>query len=99
MKKLIVKEKYLKILVDIFRSYCPNAEIWAYGSRLKGNCHDASDLDLTVKTFNDNNCNINALKGIIDDSDIPFLVDIVGFDDLTDVMKNEILKDYVVIFP
>ena len=50
---LSIKEEYLKELKDIFNNYCPNAEIWAYGSRIKNDCHSGSDLDLVVKNFND----------------------------------------------
>ena len=53
MNKLKVKQEHLKMLIDIFESYCPNAEIWAYGSRIKNDSHEGSDLDMVVKTFND----------------------------------------------
>ena len=52
---LNVKQEYLNELKNIFSNYCPKAEIWAYGSRLTNDCHSGSDLDLTVKTFNDEN--------------------------------------------
>lgn len=46
---LSIKEEYLKELKDIFNNYCPNVEIWAYGSRIKNDCHSGSDLDLIIK--------------------------------------------------
>lgn len=49
------------MLTDIFDSYCPDAEIWAYGSRVNGDAHDGSDLDLTVKSFNSDNKDIPTL--------------------------------------
>ena len=52
MNKLDVKPKYLAMLVNIFDNYCPNAEIWAYGSRVNGKSHSGSDLDMTVVNFN-----------------------------------------------
>lgn len=48
-----IKRKYLDELTDIFSVYCPKAEIWAYGSRIKNESHSGSDLDLTVKDFNE----------------------------------------------
>ena len=54
MSKLFLRPQYLKILTDIFESYCPEAEIWAYGSRVKGDAHEGSDLDMVVKSFNSN---------------------------------------------
>lgn len=98
MNKLYLKDEYLKILTDIFDFYCPNAVILAYGSRIKGEAQEFSDLDLSVKSFGDTNCNINELKNLINDSNIPILVDINYFENLPDYIKNEILKDNVKIY-
>ena len=42
---LNVKQQYLEELKSILNEYCPNAEVWAYGSRLTEDCHSGSDLD------------------------------------------------------
>lgn len=98
MDKLLIKPEHLKMLNDIFKSYCPNAEIWAYGSRLNGNAHEGSDLDLVVKSFNSDECYILQLQEIITNSNIPFLVDLHQYDSLSDSFHDEILKNYVVIY-
>lgn len=95
---LNVKQEYLNELKNIFSNYCPKAEIWAYGSRLTNDCHSGSDLDLTVKTFNDENKYLYELKELLNDSDIPFLIDINIFDNLPQSFQDEILKNYVRIF-
>lgn len=95
MTELFIKPEYLKILKDIFNSYCPNAEIWAYGSRIKGEAHPGSDLDLVVKDFNDENKNIFELKELINNSNIPFIVDIQEFDRLPESFRKEIEKNYI----
>lgn len=95
---LNVKQEYLNELKNIFSNYCPKAEIWAYGSRLTNDCHSGSDLDLTVKTFNDENKYLYELKELLNDSDIPFLIDINIFDNLSQSFQDEILKNYVKIF-
>ncbi len=99
MTKINISDKNLKILTDIFDSYCPNAEIWAYGSRVNGVSHAGSDLDLTVKSFNSSEPLLYELKELIRESNIPFLVDINEFDYLPDYFKSEILKGYAVIYP
>ena len=98
MSNLFIKPQYLKMLTDIFDEYCPRAEIWAYGSRINGQAHDGSDLDLVVKTFNANNIKAFQLKEIISNSNIPFLVDIQEFDNLLKSFQEEILKNYIVIY-
>ena len=97
MTKLNIKPEHLKMLKDIFAKYCPKAEIWAYGSRIKGDAHDGSDLDMVVKSFNDETKNIIELRQMLNDSNIPFLMDIAEFDKLPESFQTEILKEYVVI--
>ena len=95
---LSIKEEYLKELKDIFNNYCPNAEIWAYGSRIKNDCHSGSDLDLVVKNFNDDTKNIIELRTLLNNSDIPFLIDIHEFDKLPQSFQAEILRSYVRVY-
>lgn len=99
MTELFIKPKHLKMLVDIFEKYCPQAEIWAYGSRLDGTAHDASDLDLAVYSFNDDTKNLAELKTILNNSNIPFLIDILEYNSLPDTFKQEIQNNYTQIFP
>lgn len=98
MDNLFVKPQYLKMLTDIFEQYCPNAEIWAYGSRVNGDAHEGSDLDMVVKNFHSNTAKLSELRELITNSNIPFLTDINEFDKLPKYFQNEILKKYVVIF-
>lgn len=99
MSRLFIEQEYLQNLVSIFDNYCPNATIFAYGSRLNGDAHSGSDLDLAVKNFGDNNCSLAELKEILSQSNIPFLVDILEFKSLPASFQKEILKDYEIIFP
>ena len=62
---LNVKQEYLNELKNIFSNYCPKAEIWAYGSRVKNDCHSGSDLDLVVKSFNEDNKHLCELKDLL----------------------------------
>lgn len=96
MSELYIKPEHLQILKDIFTKYCPNAEIWAYGSRINGNAHQGSDLDLVVKNFNDENKKIYELQELIKESNIPFLVDINLYDNLPPSFQEEINKQYIV---
>ena len=58
------------MLKDILISYCPDAEIWAYGSRLNGDAHSGSDLDLVVKDFHSKNAKLYELKNLFSESNI-----------------------------
>ncbi len=94
---LNVKQQYLEELKSILNEYCPDAEVWAYGSRLTEDCHSGSDLDLVVKSFNDKTKSLYELKALLSDSNIPFIIDIHEFDKLPDYFQTEIKKNYVVI--
>lgn len=97
MNNLIIEPKYLNMLISIFTDYCPDAEIWAYGSRLDGSAHSGSDLDLVVKSCSDS-FRLYELKELLNDSNIPFLIDINIFEELPDSFQKEILRSYAVIY-
>lgn len=99
MTKLDVKPEYLEILINIFDNYCPNAEIWAYGSRINGKSHSGSDLDMAVIDFNSKDKSIYELKNLLSESNLPFLTDINLFDTLPDSFKTEIKNNYLKIYP
>lgn len=99
MSRLFLKPEHRKMLINIFENYCPKAEIWAYGSRLNGDAHSGSDLDLVVKDFNSDNAYLFELKEFLSESDIPFMVDIHEYKSLPDSFQKEIEKDYEVIYP
>lgn len=94
-----LKQKYLDELYKIFQKYCPKAEIWAYGSRINGDSHSGSDLDLTVKSFNEDKKHLSDLKDLLNNSDIPFLIDITEYEKLPTSFQEEIKKSYIKIYP
>lgn len=96
---LAVKKKHLAELERIFEEYCPKAEIWAFGSRIKNESHSGSDLDLAVKSFHEENKSVPELRELLNDSDIPFLIEILDFEKIPQSFQREILKKYVQIFP
>ena len=51
-----------------------------------------------LKNFNDDTKNIIELRTLLNNSDIPFLMDINEFDKLPETFQKEILKKYVRIF-
>ena len=67
--------------------------MWAYGSRIDGFAHSGSDLDIAIVGEGD----ISVLKTALEESNIPFLVDVVKFENLPESFQKEILKKYVVL--
>ena len=98
MTELFLKEKHLKILKQIFDKHCPHAIVLAYGSRIKRQAHSGSDLDLAITNFNEIEYSIFDIKQAIQESNIPFLVDIFNLKHLPESFQKEILKENIVIY-
>lgn len=97
MNNLLIDSKYLEVLQNIFKEYCPKAQVYAYGSRITGKAHSGSDLDLTIKNFPTEKY-LFELKEKISESSIPFLVDINIFENLLQSFIDEIEKNNIRIY-
>jgi len=76
-------------------------EIWAYGSRVNGDSHDGSDLDLVIHTEGDGRLSYQELvdfKHQIQQSNIPILVQVMDWNKIPESFHKNILKKYEVIY-
>jgi type I restriction enzyme S subunit len=92
--------RYLAIVQDILRRYLPLAEVWAYGSRVKGDHHDASDLDLVARQPDDltrPQPDLDEVAAAFSDSDLPILVQIVDWARIPAAFREEIEAGYAVL--
>lgn len=46
---LDLSERHLHMLQTLLSQYTPQAQVWAYGSRVRGQSHEGSDLDLVLR--------------------------------------------------
>jgi predicted nucleotidyltransferase len=100
LKSIDIKPEYLALIKDILRRYAPNAEVWAYGSRVSGGGHDASDLDIVLRSLPDParpHENLAALKESLSESDIPILIDVLDWARVPESFQAEMSKDHVVM--
>lgn len=98
MNDIFVDEKYLTEIKSIINKTYPRAIVWAYGSRIDGQMHEGSDLDLVVRDFGQEDAYLFELEEALKDSNIPFLIDIFEFERLPKSFQSEIEKKYVVIY-
>lgn len=94
MTKIFIEQRFLDELKSIFKTVAPASEILAYGSRVDGTAHEGSDLDLALVGEGD----LAKLKSALEESNIPFLIDVVKFEDVPESFQKQILKNYVVIY-
>lgn len=91
-------EAWLEEIKRILSRIIPEYEVWAFGSRIKGNNHKYSDLDLALisETRIDWRL-IESLKDEFSESDLPIRVDVVDYKSVPEVLKKMIEVDHVVI--
>jgi predicted nucleotidyltransferase len=88
-----LKIKYKQMLLDIFSAHLPNAEVWAYGSRVTGDAHDGSDLDLVIVPEIGKKLPLEVLSELkikIRDSNVPILVDLFDWTRLPESFQRNI---------
>ena len=93
------KEHYKDIILNIIEKHVPNAKIILYGSRARKDHKEGSDIDIALDL--DLGKKIDRIKiiNILDDLDeslLPIEYDVVDFNNVSEDMQSEILKDGVV---
>ena len=86
-----------KTLLALLRRFIPGIAVWAYGSRVKGTARPNSDLDLVAFTTPAQRSQVSELKEALDESNLPFLVDLHVWDEVPEKFREIIRKEYVVL--
>ncbi|MGA2077294.1 MAG: nucleotidyltransferase domain-containing protein [Terriglobia bacterium] len=90
--------QHLETVRAILSRHVPNYEVRAFGSRVSGTVKKYSDLDLAVvapgRLKPDT---LRHLKEAFEESDLPFRVDVLDWDDVSPEFQNVIAKDYEVV--
>jgi len=92
--------RYLDVVLEIVRRQLPQADVWAYGSRVRGDCHDTSDLDLVVRNPADlaQPChNLAEVAEAFSQSNLPIMVQLTDWARIPHEFHEEILAGYVVV--
>ncbi len=98
--RLHLKLRHRRMLEDILRAHMPEVEVWAYGSRLSGQSHDGSDLDLVLRSPELTQIPVSRLADLeeaLRESTIPFLIEARDWARLPASFHREIARDYVVL--
>ncbi len=84
----------------LLQEHVPDAEVWAYGSRVNGQSHDVSDLDLVLRGPNLEEINASQLADLNEaftESDIPYLVNTHDWARLPASFHQEIKRNNVIV--
>lgn len=89
-----------KIVCSILQQYVPEYEVWAFGSRVKGNAKPYSDLDLAVITKQPLSLETHAnLVDAFSESDLSWKVDIVDWAATSENFRQIIQSQFEVLQP
>ena len=97
--KLDLPRRYRDQLEALLREHVPDAEVWAYGSRVTGKSHDGSDLDLVLRSSTQEPLGYGYfdLVEALGQSNIPILVQAHDWARLPESFHREIEQDYTVV--
>ena len=97
---LDLPQKYLEQVKALLRAHAPHAEVWAYGSRVNGSSHAASDLDLVQRNpqnLQEETSALSELKEVFSESNLPIRVDIMDWARIPESFHREIERAHVVV--
>ncbi len=97
--RLHLPQRYRRILEGLLHEHVPDAEVWAYGSRITGESHGGSKLDLVVRgpELEPLSDGFFELLEAIEQSNIPILVQAHDWARLPESFHKEIERNYVVV--
>ena len=98
--RLHLLTRHRETLLALLREHLPGIEVWAYGSRVNGQSHDGSDLDLVLRSPDLQEIPIGQVadfREALRESNIPFLVEARDWARLPESFHPEIEREYVVL--
>jgi predicted nucleotidyltransferase len=86
-----------RLLLSLIAQFLPGVTVWAFGSRVTAKSRPASDLDLVVFSTQAQHPDVLALRETLDESDLPFRVDILEWDVLPENFQQNIAWEHTVL--
>lgn len=93
-----LSETHLRLVQAVLCRHVHGAEVWAYGSRVHGTHHEASDLDLVLRLPDAAPVPLHQLEALRDafsDSNLPILVQVVDWARIPPSFRAEIQAGFV----
>ncbi len=98
---MIIREKDKQAIINLSKKTIKTpSHIWAFGSRINGDAHETSDLDLVIVSNTNEKLDINELmefKEQLKKSNIPILVQVMDWNSIPESFQKNILKNYEVL--
>lgn len=98
-ERLDLPLRYRQQIEALLQEHLPGVEVWAYGSRVNGQSHPASDLDLVLRSPTLEPLGpgyLDLIEGL-EQSNVPILVQAHDWARLPENFHREIERDHVVL--
>ena len=86
-----------KLVLGLLKQHLPNVAVWAYGSRVKWTARPQSDLDLVAFASCEQKAAVFNLREALEESSLPFPVDLFIWDELPESFQKRIEAEHVVL--
>lgn len=98
--RLDLPGRHRRQIEALLAAHVPDADVWAYGSRVNGRGHEASDLDLVLRGAGLEPIPPGRkarLDDALEESNVPIVVQTLDWARLPQGFREEIEKQYVVL--
>jgi len=91
-----IKPEYKETIITIIKKHLPVCKIYLFGSRAKSTQDTQSDIDIALETKSEiDGYTMSLIKEEIEESTIPFFVDVVDFNTASKNLQKQILKERI----
>ena len=85
------------LILELLDRYLPDTTVWTFGSRAKLTSNAKSDLDLVAFANENQKHQVFLLQEEFEESDLPFRIDLLIWDELSTDFQDEIRSSYVIL--
>lgn len=87
------------IIINILKTYIKKGKVYAFGSRFKHNNRKFSDFDIAIDIGEKLSFEfLNILKEAFEESDLPYRVDIIDYNNISNKFKNIVDNENEIIY-
>lgn len=94
---LDLSAEHLAEVRRLVAQHLPDAQVWAFGSRVSAKASAGSDLDLVVLSSDGRPLSLVRLREAFRESNLPFIVELLDWATIPEHFREEILRSYFVV--
>ena len=93
-------EKIKQKIIAVISALMPDVKIYLFGSRARGTNRPMADIDIALDGGKElSRADVDEIKSMFKESNIMYVIDVVDFHSITELMQKQILEDRVIWKP